>query len=143
MPQIHLVTSGLAGQERMLEPPTISSHRLPCVIGRASGCDHRVNDPMISRRHCALSFREGEVWVEDLHSLNGTRIDGTPVLGPRPIADGATLQLGQFACVIQLGDMVEDPHSNTDRLTGERPGEHNLSVDPGMSTGCVAKGERT
>jgi pSer/pThr/pTyr-binding forkhead associated (FHA) protein len=125
MPRIHLVHSGLAGQERIREAPTIAIDRLPCVIGRASGCDHRINDPMISRRHCALSFRDGEVWVEDLHSLNGTRVDGKPVLGPRTITDGATLQLGQFAFLLRLADVADKPHSITDGLTGARAGEVN------------------
>jgi pSer/pThr/pTyr-binding forkhead associated (FHA) protein len=71
------------------------------VLGRASECDHRINDPMISRRHCAFSLRDGRVWVEDLASRNGTRLDGEPVHAPRPVADGATLQVADWTFVIR------------------------------------------
>ncbi len=120
MPRIHLVTSGGAGDQRMREGPTLAIDRLPCVIGRATGCDCRLNDPMISRRHCTLSYREGQVWVEDLQSLNGTRVDGKPVLGPRPITDGATLQLGHFAFMVRLNGVSAQAHADTDRVTSAR-----------------------
>ncbi len=96
MPAIHLVACEMAGQEGEARVRTIALSHQPCVLGRSSRCDHRINDPMISRRHCALSFHDGQVWVEDLYSRNGTRIDGEPVLAPRPIADGATLQLAHL-----------------------------------------------
>jgi pSer/pThr/pTyr-binding forkhead associated (FHA) protein len=101
MPEIHLVACGVADPEHGGKVPTIAIRHLPCVLGRASACDHRIDDPMISRRHCAFSFRDGQVWVEDLASRNGTRIDGEPVQSPRPVADGATLQLARLTFVIR------------------------------------------
>jgi pSer/pThr/pTyr-binding forkhead associated (FHA) protein len=101
MPDIHLVACGAADQERRDEVRTIDINRLPCVLGRASGCDHRIKDPSISRRHCLLSFHDGKLWVEDLASLNGTRIDGERVLDPRPVVDGATLQLARLTFVVR------------------------------------------
>lgn len=66
----------------------------PCVIGRHSACDHRINDPEVSRRHCAFALRDDQLWVEDLRSLNGTRLNGTPLTEARPLADGDRLELG-------------------------------------------------
>jgi pSer/pThr/pTyr-binding forkhead associated (FHA) protein len=63
---------------------------------------------MVSRRHCALSFRDGQVWVEDLASRNGTRIDGEPVLAPRPVVDGATLELACLTFVVRQDDFPTD-----------------------------------
>jgi pSer/pThr/pTyr-binding forkhead associated (FHA) protein len=100
MPEIHLVACG-ADKQHGDEPPLIAIRHLPCVLGRASACDHRIDDPMISRQHCAFSWRDGQVWVEDLASLNGTRIDGKPVHSPRPVADGATLQLARLTFVVR------------------------------------------
>jgi pSer/pThr/pTyr-binding forkhead associated (FHA) protein len=93
------------------------------VIGRASGCDYRINDPMISRRHCALSLRDNQVWVEDLHSLNGTRVNGEPVLRSLPIANGATLQLGEFAFMFRVEDFSAEQGADTDKLAGARTGQ--------------------
>jgi two-component system, NtrC family, response regulator AtoC len=45
------------------------------VVGRDEGCDVRVNDPSVSRRHARLVFTD-DVFVEDLGSANGTRVQG-------------------------------------------------------------------
>lgn len=105
MPEIHLVACGVTAQERTDEVPTIAISHLPCVLGRASECDHRLDDPMISRRHCAFSFRDGQVWIEDLASRNGTRLDGEPVLAPCPLVDGATLQLARLSFVVRQNSL--------------------------------------
>jgi pSer/pThr/pTyr-binding forkhead associated (FHA) protein len=126
MPQIHLVACGAADQEGSDQFRSIAITSLPCVLGRASGCQYRINHPMISRRHCALSFRDGQVWIEDLASLNGTRIDGEPVQVPRPLVDGATLQLAHFTFVVR--------HEDSPAESGLRP--KNL----GSPTFCIAKG---
>jgi class 3 adenylate cyclase len=33
-------------------------------------------DPTVSRKHCRIKVANGEVWIEDLHSTNGTVVDG-------------------------------------------------------------------
>jgi pSer/pThr/pTyr-binding forkhead associated (FHA) protein len=104
MPEIHLVACGVADPEHGGKVPTIDIRRLPFVLGRASTCDHRIDDPMISRQHCAFSMRDGQVWVEDLASRNGTRIDGEPVRTPCPVADGAMLQLARCTFLVRLED---------------------------------------
>jgi pSer/pThr/pTyr-binding forkhead associated (FHA) protein len=115
MPEIHLVACGMADREHPDEAPTIAISHLPCVLGRAKGCDYRIDHPMISRRHCALSFHSGQVWVEDLASRNGTRIDGEPVLAPRPVVDGATLQLAGLTFLIR---QETPPAESCSRLDG-------------------------
>jgi pSer/pThr/pTyr-binding forkhead associated (FHA) protein len=57
---------------------------------------------MISRRHCVFLLRGGHVWVEDLVSRNGTRLDGEPVVGPRLLRNGATLQLAHMTFTVRL-----------------------------------------
>jgi pSer/pThr/pTyr-binding forkhead associated (FHA) protein len=123
MSEIHLVPCGVAGQECSDDGRTIVISRLPCVIGRASWCDHRINDPLISRRHCALSFRDGQVWVEDLSSRNGTLIDGKPILAPRPVGDGALLQLSHLTFVVRLADFPAESGLNPVGIAGARTGE--------------------
>jgi pSer/pThr/pTyr-binding forkhead associated (FHA) protein len=68
----------------------------PCVVGRHEECDHQLAWPFISRRDCAFLVRSGRVWVEDLGSRHGTRLNGQPVEGPRQLHDGDCLEL---ACV--------------------------------------------
>jgi pSer/pThr/pTyr-binding forkhead associated (FHA) protein len=49
------------------------------VVGRHPDCDARLTSPRVSRWHCCLSEVDGEVWVRDLGSTNGTWIHGRRV----------------------------------------------------------------
>jgi transcriptional regulator with PAS, ATPase and Fis domain len=42
------------------------------VVGRDAPCEIVVRDSSISRQHARFTMRNGEVWVEDLDSRNGT-----------------------------------------------------------------------
>jgi pSer/pThr/pTyr-binding forkhead associated (FHA) protein len=99
MPQVHLVTLA-AGEESREDAIVLSS--FPCVVGRHSGCDHRLRDPSVSRRHCAFRLRNGQVWVEDLGSLNGARLNGEPLTVARPLADGDHLELADLAFRVRV-----------------------------------------
>jgi pSer/pThr/pTyr-binding forkhead associated (FHA) protein len=46
------------------------------VIGRNRDCDIVLGCASVSGRHCELSFRDGDCWVRDLGSKNGTRVNG-------------------------------------------------------------------
>ena len=46
------------------------------ILGRGPDCDIRVRYPSVSSRHCKLKFDLGYWMVEDLHSTNGTWVDG-------------------------------------------------------------------
>jgi pSer/pThr/pTyr-binding forkhead associated (FHA) protein len=53
------------------------------VVGRAEECHPRLPNELpymdVSRRHCLVSLHRSEVWVLDLHSKNGTYVNGEQV----------------------------------------------------------------
>lgn len=53
-------------------------------LGRAEDCDVILPFEEISRHHAEIVRRQGSVWVRDLDSANGTRIDGVRV-GDDPV----------------------------------------------------------
>ena len=53
------------------------------VVGRGTECDVQIPDQRVSRQHFRLERRGEELWVEDLGSRAGTRLNG------RPLANGA------------------------------------------------------
>ncbi|GAA4295922.1 hypothetical protein GCM10023086_09250 [Streptomyces venetus] len=68
-------------------------------IGRSADADVPLDDPDVSRLHCAVTVSaDGRVSVADLDSTNGTMLDGTRV-GARPVrfAPGALLRIGESA----------------------------------------------
>ncbi|MEU3848951.1 FHA domain-containing protein [Streptomyces sp. NPDC029554] len=68
-------------------------------IGRSADADVPLDDPDVSRLHCAVTVAaDGRVSVADLDSTNGTTLDGARV-GARAVrfAPGALLRIGESA----------------------------------------------
>lgn len=76
------------------------------VIGRKRG-DLLIDDPLISGRHCQISFREGKFVLKDLGSTNGTLVDGRLVheVALRP---GAEIAIGSCRMIMYVGDDAPD-----------------------------------
>jgi len=68
--------------------------RRELVIGRDESCELVVDDPRVSREHARIEPRDGEHFVVDLGSRNGTRVNGQPVTRPVGLRDGDQVQLG-------------------------------------------------
>jgi len=58
---------------------TIPLGELEITIGRDAANEVAINDPLVSRRHCAIRHLGGHVQVSDLQSLNGTFVNGMPI----------------------------------------------------------------
>jgi DNA-binding NtrC family response regulator len=81
------------------------------VIGRSRPADVAIGEPSVSRTHARVTARDDGVAVEDLGSLNGTTINGTPVDSAR----------ATFGDVLLLGDVRVGLHALADgarRLAG-------------------------
>ncbi|MFC9912583.1 FHA domain-containing protein [Streptomyces sp. NPDC127197] len=66
-------------------------------IGRSADADVPLDDPDVSRLHCAVTLdTDGRISVADLGSTNGTTLDGTRV-GARPVrfTPGVLLRIGE------------------------------------------------
>jgi pSer/pThr/pTyr-binding forkhead associated (FHA) protein len=73
--------------------------RIPVVvteffIGRDPGCQFRVNEGTVSRRHCVLTVGTSDVRIKDLGSRNGTRLNGHVIQGEVPLRSGDTISVG-------------------------------------------------
>jgi predicted Ser/Thr protein kinase len=49
------------------------------IVGRSAQCDLVLQGPQVSRRHCRIVRTPAEIVVEDLGSLQGTRVNGARV----------------------------------------------------------------
>ena len=54
------------------------------ILGRYPTNDIVLPDPYISRRHARIFFRDGEWYIEDLNSTNGTIVDNEDIKGKGP-----------------------------------------------------------
>jgi pSer/pThr/pTyr-binding forkhead associated (FHA) protein len=67
----------------------------PVSIGRADDSTLVLTDDYASSRHARLTLREGNWYVEDLGSTNGTYLDRTKVTGPMLVPPGAPIRIGK------------------------------------------------
>ena len=74
------------------------------VVGRDVGCRLRFNDPAVSRKHLRFIRRADEVFVEDLKSSNGTKLNGHPVTSPMRITDGDAISVGGRTLFVRVTD---------------------------------------
>ena len=78
--------------------PTLTFRGRPVVIGRNSDCDRVFDLPMVSGRHARLVRSEGQTWIEDLGSSNGTFVNGQRV-ERSPLRRGDLISLGTYLVV--------------------------------------------
>ena len=64
------------------------------MIGRAESCRIRFNSPEVSERHAILTVRDGKAVLEDLHSVNGTLVNGEAIDGAVILDSGMVVQIG-------------------------------------------------
>jgi pSer/pThr/pTyr-binding forkhead associated (FHA) protein len=64
------------------------------TIGRSDEADVVVPYDNVSRKHALIWRSEGQAWVRDLGSANGTSVDGVPVSErPVPLEHGSMVSL--------------------------------------------------
>jgi hypothetical protein len=88
--ELHVVAGPDAGGVHLLHGGQIR-------VGRSADADVPLDDPDVSRLHCAVTVApDGRVTVADLGSTNGTTLDGVRVTDrPVRLAPGALLRLGE------------------------------------------------
>ncbi len=78
-----------------------SRERLPLravtAIGRDAGNDVVLNDEAASARHSIVSFSDGEWWIEDAGSTNGTVVNGTKIWQRERLHYGDEVTIGRIA----------------------------------------------
>jgi hypothetical protein len=72
----------------------------PISIGRAEDSTLVITDDFASARHAQLVARNGQWFVEDLGSTNGTYLDRARVTTPTPVPIGVPIRIGRT--VIEL-----------------------------------------
>lgn len=115
-----LIEPGGVGQKAR----EIPIHGEEFLLGRGSDCDLRLRDINISRHHCLIRVRPGQITLVDLGSSNGSYVNGTRVVSQADLKSGDELRLGDQRFFLDLGEGFSipekvadvDPLANTFRL---------------------------
>lgn len=103
-PVTELAPEADAGKGKKRDTQVAGKSDFGCLVDDETGNRHEVKDnivvgreapasvlyaiPTISKRHFQIRKQAGGFFIEDLHSTNGTYLNGLPVHEPQPLRDG-------------------------------------------------------
>lgn len=92
-PVCNLVLTDIQVPERSFQIPVQTS----AVIGRKQGmCAIVIQDDMsVSGRHCEIIYRDGDFYIKDLQSSNGTCVNGRRIWSETKIEPGNRIRMGK------------------------------------------------
>ena len=85
------------------------------VVGRGSTADMQIDDPMTSRRHFSVEFKNGRYHIADLGSANGTYVNGEQV-PEKVLAIGDRVECGE----VLLSFLADESTIKHDTVTGQK-----------------------
>jgi pSer/pThr/pTyr-binding forkhead associated (FHA) protein len=94
--------------------------KLPTVIGRGRGATLTLPHPLVSRQHCELYEAEGQLYVRDLGSLNGTFIGNEPI-SEAVLPPGELLTVGAVTFRAIYGELLEEERRNRHAPPVQKP----------------------
>ncbi|WP_190140727.1 FHA domain-containing protein, partial [Streptomyces longispororuber] len=125
--QLHVVAGPDAGGVHLLHGGQIR-------VGRSAQADVPLDDPDVSRLHCAVTLSpDGRVTVKDLGSTNGTAVDGRVLSDhPVPLTSGSLLRIGESVLRLTTGSGMGGV------LDTAADGEGHVRVRPAAARGADA-----
>jgi pSer/pThr/pTyr-binding forkhead associated (FHA) protein len=74
----------------------------PCIIGRSKEADLPVAHPAMSRKHCELLEKDGNLYLRDNSSLNGTIYKGGYIENPTQLSTNDEFMVGELTFKVVL-----------------------------------------
>src|SRR5437899_4742208 len=84
------------------------------VVGRKEECDVRLDHKSVSKMHCVISKTDGMLFLRDLGSTNGTRVNGTRVRRAALLPNDQ-LGIAHFKFKVDFGPDEAPPVSPSER----------------------------
>jgi pSer/pThr/pTyr-binding forkhead associated (FHA) protein len=72
------------------------------IVGRDPLSDIPLKDKAVSTRHARLSFHDGQWWVDDMGSTNGTQLNRDRLLGATVLIGGDEIKCGSTRLMVTL-----------------------------------------
>lgn len=82
-------------KDRVVERFSISEGQC-LIIGRGKDADVVIHNTAVSRQHSSLELKDGQYYLADLRSMNGTRVNGKKIRSAVPVFKTDELFIGKF-----------------------------------------------
>lgn len=112
------------------------------IIGRGEGVNLRPKSDLISRHHCAVLLEDGQAFINDLDSRNGTFLNGEQIKGKVKLQIGDLLRVGrlQFEVLIDHGSPArKKPKVTSVKEAAERTAAANSNLDEDSITDWLSE----
>lgn len=109
---------GQAGAHRPLSVPNGASHKV-VTVGRAEDNDVVIDLAIVSSHHARVQMRDGQYYIEDTNSLNGTSINdlNSRITQPVPLSPRDAVFLGSYK--LSGSDLLSKFSSAAPTMIGE------------------------
>lgn len=75
---------------------------VPALAGRSSDMDIFLDDTFVSSKHALFEVSASGLLVEDLHSTNGTQVNGSDISQPTMLSPGDRVEVGDTIFRVEL-----------------------------------------
>ena len=116
------------------------------IIGRGEGVNLRPKSDLISRHHCAVLLEDGQAFLKDLESRNGTYLNGERISGQVKLQVGDRMRVGrlQFEILIDHGKPGrKKPKVTSIKEAAQRTAAKNENLDEDSITDWLFEAEET
>jgi pSer/pThr/pTyr-binding forkhead associated (FHA) protein len=104
--------------------PPIEISKDLTVVGRKEDCDLRLEHKSVSKMHCVIVKTDGLLFLRDLGSTNGTRVNGQRVRRAALLPNDQ-ISIASYKFRVHLG-----PDAALPPAVPVRPDEHTQNLDP-------------
>ena len=122
MAKLVVLTEGLSGRSHELATERTT-------VGRVDDNTFQIAEASVSSHHCEILLKDGQVFIKDLNSTNGTFIEGNQIT-EGVLKPGQKLRLGKVELKLE-GETAADPKKQV---------EQTLVMPKGVSLGDLEKG---
>ena len=90
---------------------SITVQSFPFSVGRRPGSSLQLNHRTVSGHHADLEIDQGQLWVTDRQSTNGTYVNGRRISDPCPLREEDLLQFADVAFRIKRSGHITSCHT--------------------------------
>ncbi|MDG1872433.1 MAG: SpoIIE family protein phosphatase [Mariniblastus sp.] len=76
----------------------------PVVLGRHPKCDVHIDDVSVSREHARVTFENGQYFISDLESRNGTSLNNQPINQPTKLYDQSEIRICDVTLIFSVSE---------------------------------------
>jgi pSer/pThr/pTyr-binding forkhead associated (FHA) protein len=109
------------------------------TVGRKEGNTIRLTERNVSRRHARITRQGNGLFIEDLLSYNGIKVNGDRIQGKVAVGDGDRVQIGDYQVSVKL-----DKGGAKVQMSGQGPQTTPINrAEPTLMTGAVQSPQAT